>query len=238
MALISSKLDYCNSLFQHGNISLYGISDGLFDKLQKVQNAAARLVVKSLRSDHITFRLCVIHWLPLRSRIKYEILVATYRALHNEALAYISEMLTPSTPPRTLRSTNTSLLTVLTAHTKQRDRTFSWAAPRLWNKLPIYIKNPLLPKKVVLEGTESLPGLVLSEYLMASPTVNSAYHKKSPLKQQWLILKQLCGRPWQKWLRIFWSKAVSSTGPRRYGGKASQLVCQLPTRVVKSHEDL
>ena len=129
---------------------------------------------RTLLQDHITLRLCDIHWLPVRSRIKYKILVTTYRALHNEALAYISEMLTPSTPPRTLRSTNTSLLTVLTAHTKQRDRTFSWAAPRLWNKLSICIKNPLLPKKVVLECTESLPGLVLSEYLMASPTVNSA----------------------------------------------------------------
>ena len=127
-SLVMPRLDY-------GNISLYGISEGLLDKLQKAQNAAARLVVKCLRSDHITLR--DLHWLPVRSKI----LVTTYRALHNEAPAYISEMLTPYTPPRTLRSTNTSLLTVPTTHIKHGDRAFSCAASRLWNELPISIKN-------------------------------------------------------------------------------------------------
>ena len=133
-SLVMPRLDY-------GNISLYGISEGLLDKLQKAQNAAARLVVKCLRSDHITPHLRDLHWLPVRSRIKYKILVTTYRALHNEAPAYISEMLTPYITPRTLRSTNTSLLTVPTTHTKHGDRAFSCAAPRLWNELPISIKN-------------------------------------------------------------------------------------------------
>ena len=133
-SLVMPRLDY-------GNTSLYGISEGLLDKLQKAQNAAARLVVKCLRSDHITPHLRDLHWLPVRSRIKYKILVTTYRALHNEAPAYISEMLTPYIPPRTLRSTNTSLLTVPTTHTKHGDRAFSCAAPRLWNELPISIKN-------------------------------------------------------------------------------------------------
>ena len=111
------------------------------DKFQKAQNAAARLVVKYLRSDQITPHLRDLHWLPVRSRIKYKILVTTYCALHNEASAYISEMLTPYTPPRTLRSTNTSLLTVPTTHTKHGDRAFSCAAPRLWHVLPISIKK-------------------------------------------------------------------------------------------------
>ena len=112
------RLDY-------DNISLYAISEGLLYKLQKPQNAAARLVVKCLRSDHITPHLRDLHWLPVRPRIKYKILVTTYRALHNEAPAHISEMLTPYIPPRTLRSTNTSLLTVPTTHTKHGDRTLS-----------------------------------------------------------------------------------------------------------------
>ena len=103
-------------------------------------------MVKCLRSDHITPHLRDLHWLPVRSRIKYKILVTTYRALHDKAPAYISEMLTPYTPPRSLRSTNTSLLTVPTTHTKHGDRAFSCAAPRLWNELPISIKKtvPLL----------------------------------------------------------------------------------------------
>ena len=84
-SLVMPRLDY-------GNISLYGISEGLLDKLQKPQNAAARLVVKCLRSDHINPHLRDLHWLPVRSRIKYKILVTTYRALHYEAQVYISEI--------------------------------------------------------------------------------------------------------------------------------------------------
>ena len=101
-SLVKLRLDY-------GDISLYAISDGLSDKFHKAQNAAARLVVKCSRSDHITPHLRDLHCLPVRWIIKYKILVTTYRALHNEAPAYISEMLTPYTPLRTLRSTNTSL---------------------------------------------------------------------------------------------------------------------------------
>ena len=92
LRLVCSLVMHC---LDYGNISPYGISEGLLDKLQKAQNAAARLVVTCLRSDHITPHLRDLHWLPVRSRIKYKILVTTYRALHNEAPAYISEMLTP-----------------------------------------------------------------------------------------------------------------------------------------------
>ena len=66
------------------------------------------------RNDRITPHLHDLHWLPVRSRIKYKMLVTRYRALHNEAPAHISEMLTPYNPPRTLRSTNTPVLTVPT----------------------------------------------------------------------------------------------------------------------------
>ena len=58
-AFISSRLDYCNSL-------LYGITDGLLQKLQSVQNAAARLVTGAWRRDHITPVLHELHWLPVR----------------------------------------------------------------------------------------------------------------------------------------------------------------------------
>ena len=53
-AFISCRLDYCNSL-------LYGVSDGLLQRLQSVQNAAARLVTGACRSDHITPVLRQLH---------------------------------------------------------------------------------------------------------------------------------------------------------------------------------
>ena len=46
-AFVLSRLDYCNAL-------LSGVSQYLLDRLQRVQNAAARLTVKASKSDHIT----------------------------------------------------------------------------------------------------------------------------------------------------------------------------------------
>ena len=63
---ISCRLDYCNSL-------LYGISDTLLQRLQSVQNAAARLVTGTRRPDHITPVLRQLHWLPVRQRIRFKI---------------------------------------------------------------------------------------------------------------------------------------------------------------------
>jgi len=57
-AFIWCRLDYSNSL-------LYGISDGQLQRLQSVQNAAARLVTGARRRDHITPVLRQLHWLPV-----------------------------------------------------------------------------------------------------------------------------------------------------------------------------
>jgi len=58
-AFISSRLDYCNSL-------LCGIADNLLQKLQSVQNAAARLIMRTGRREHITPAvLRELHWLPV-----------------------------------------------------------------------------------------------------------------------------------------------------------------------------
>jgi len=65
-AFISCHLDYCNSL-------LYSISDSLLQRLQSVQNAAARLVTGMRRCDHITPVLRQLHWLPVRQRTHFKI---------------------------------------------------------------------------------------------------------------------------------------------------------------------
>src|SRR5437899_5941879 len=66
-ALVSSKLDYCNSLF-------YGLPDTSIKRLQRVQNSLARVIFPSLkRSDHITPALVKLHWLPIHKRIKFKI---------------------------------------------------------------------------------------------------------------------------------------------------------------------
>ena len=61
-ALVMSRLDYSNSL-------LYGLPKYQIDKLQRLQNTAARLVAGTRRSDHIKPVLKDLHWLPIQSRI-------------------------------------------------------------------------------------------------------------------------------------------------------------------------
>lgn len=137
-AFISSRLDCCNSL-------LYGLPESEVSKLQRIQNAAARLVVGARKSDSITPILRSLHWLPIRKRILFKILLLVYKSLNGFAPAYIDELLTPYIPSRTLRSSSRGLLRnpPMSCRTLATygDRSFSIAAPREWNRLPDHIRN-------------------------------------------------------------------------------------------------
>ncbi len=50
-----------------------------------VQNAAARLLTRSSKTTHITSILLSLHWLPIKFRIHFKLLVLTFRALHGQA---------------------------------------------------------------------------------------------------------------------------------------------------------
>ena len=111
-------------------------------KLQHVQNAAARLITLSRKHEHITPILLNLHWLPVNYRIIFKILLITYKALNDLAPTYVRDLLTPYTPPRQLRSSSKDLLSIPHFNLKTYGaRSFSVAAPTLWNTLPSDIKN-------------------------------------------------------------------------------------------------
>ena len=80
--------------------------------LQRVQNRAAKLIMSAKTWDHVTLILKQLHWLPMECRIRYKILLLTYKALHSKAPAYIEELLLIYSPSYTLRSSAKLLLTV------------------------------------------------------------------------------------------------------------------------------
>ncbi|KAF7711562.1 hypothetical protein HF521_000573, partial [Silurus meridionalis] len=96
-AFMTSRIDYCNAI-------LGGFPASLINKLQLVQNAAARILTRSRKYDHITPILSSLHWLPVKFRIDYKLLLLTYKALNGLAPMYLSSLLTRYNPPRSLRS--------------------------------------------------------------------------------------------------------------------------------------
>ena len=148
-AFITSKLDNCNSL-------LYGLPKFLIDRLQNVQNCAARLVTGSKKYDHITPLMKQLHWLPISQRIIYKIILITYKSLNGSAPDYINNMLKPYTPSANLRSSSKGLLTIPSVKlVNYGERSFSYAAPKLWNELPEYIRKSenlsILKTRVLLD---------------------------------------------------------------------------------------
>ena len=121
---------------------LYGLPKYCIQKLQSVLNAAARLLTYTSKYDHITPVLAELHWLPVEKRIIFKILLLTYKALHSQAPTYISELLVPYKPVRTLRSSSALLLKQHKYNLKNYGyRQFQVSAPCLWNSLPKSIKS-------------------------------------------------------------------------------------------------
>ena len=134
VSLVTSRLDYCNGL-------LCGITDELLCRLQKVQNNAARVVSGSKKYDHITPVLKDLHWLPIRKRIEFKILLLTFKCMQGCAPLYLRELLVKQANTRTLRSNTKNLLQIPLTNLKRfGDRAFCAYAPRLWNELPDNIK--------------------------------------------------------------------------------------------------
>lgn len=133
-ALFTSRLDYGNSLLAMQPACR-------IRSLQLAQNTAARIICQLPRWEHITPVLKDLHWLPVDQRIKYKLCVMMFKAMHELAPNYIRELITPHVPTRTLRSEEHKLLTVPRTRTAYGERSMSVAGPRVWNTLPLSIRQ-------------------------------------------------------------------------------------------------
>ena len=105
-----SRLDFGNAMF-------YGLPETQLRKLQMIQNSAQRLITGTRRRDHVTPVLFSLHWLPVRQRIEFKLLLFVFRAVHHLCPVYLSSL------------------------ERYGRLAFSVAGPTLWNALPPAIRQ-------------------------------------------------------------------------------------------------
>ncbi len=97
-SFVTSRLDSNNAL-------LYNIPNCLLQKLQRVQNWAAKVIVGGKKYDHVSLLLKeLLHRLPVVKQVQLKILLLCYRCLNRSAPRYLTSLLSPHKPPRNLRS--------------------------------------------------------------------------------------------------------------------------------------
>ena len=135
-ALVSSHLDYCNSLFR-------SLSSRNATRLQYVQNALARFVTGASKYTHITSTLRTLHWLPIRQCIIFKTLVWVYKYLTTGQPKYFAPYLPLYNSAMNTRCSNPKNLFLQVPHYcaaihKSKvnfNNSFSYDAPNLWNDL-------------------------------------------------------------------------------------------------------
>ena len=132
--LVLSHLDYSNGV-------LIGLPDVLLDRMQRIQNWAAKVVLDQTKFSSSSEALKQLHWLPIRKRTEFKIVTLVFRCLHNTAPKYLTDLIKVRQFPRNTRSASTSEWSViLHAPDIKRatfaSRAFSVAGPTLWNALP------------------------------------------------------------------------------------------------------
>ena len=135
-SIVHSKLDYCNSLY-------YNLPKSQLHRLQQIQNSLARAVVKAPKFTHITPILKSLHWLKVNERIEYKILSLTYKLLTTTQPSYLHDLVSLQSPRCTRSSSVVTLARPPACSTlKITDRSFRYASPRLWNQLPVSLRQP------------------------------------------------------------------------------------------------
>ena len=135
---VGGRLDYCNSL-------LYDVSGKLLQRLQSVQNAAARFITGTQKYDHTTPVLRSLHWLPVRQRIIFKIATPMYRCLNGLAPSYLAAdciVICAIPGRRQLRSATSGQLYISRTRTVTfGPKSFKVCGPTIWNDLPDRMKD-------------------------------------------------------------------------------------------------
>ena len=129
------RLDYCNGLL-YGTVAVH-VKLG---KLQRLQNAAARLVCTVSRYDHITPSLINLHWLPVTHRIEFKIAMLVHKYIYGVSPQYLLDLIK-------IKESSQYQLRSYRAYNAYRtkktlgDRAFENVVPKVWNRLPLEVRQ-------------------------------------------------------------------------------------------------
>ena len=130
-AFVLSRIDYCNSL-------LFGSTHDVTSHLQRIQNYAARVILRLPKSSSITIHLESLHWLPVKVRITYKIACLCYHCHSSTAPSYITGMLHRShCTPVTLAPAHNPCLFSIDLHTVRQHFVIVlfFASSSVWNSI-------------------------------------------------------------------------------------------------------
>lgn len=129
-ALVTSRLDYGNALY-------LGANAGCIARLQRIQNAAARLVLMLPKRASSKKALNTLHWLPIRERVLFKTLCISHRITQGRGPSYLHKLLAQQNIPRQLRSSGTGQVKIPNIKkARMGGRSFRFLAAQRWNKLP------------------------------------------------------------------------------------------------------
>ena len=160
-AVVSSRLDNCNSLF-------FNMKKGNLFKLQKVQNAAARLVARKKKRDSVSTVIKELHWLRVESRIIFKILLLVFKCIHGLCSQNLVQKVVVY-KGYNCRPNDFLQLETKKVHTKYGKRTIEYAGPRLWNALSVDIRKEqkidVFKKKVKTELFRDTEGFLRKAFM-------------------------------------------------------------------------
>ena len=137
-AFVTSRLDFCNTLF-------YNLPGSTIDRIQVVQNSCAKFLTRTKRFDSASEQLKKLHWLPIKFRIKYKLMMMAHKVIHPNNMAipkYISKKIKLKEHTRITRSANAPLINKswIPKLKTVGASAYVFSVPTIWNKLPSHVR--------------------------------------------------------------------------------------------------
>ena len=140
-AFITSRVDWCNSLF-------YGLPNTTISKIQTVHNACAKFLTGSKKYDSASDKLKDLHWLPVKYRIKFKLLIMTHKIVYpsedSDVPAYLSSNISIKKNAGSRFTRSQLWPSLIPPNSKLKtvgDRSYRVGMPELWNKLPTTLRS-------------------------------------------------------------------------------------------------